>query len=107
MAKCYIISCAACDRLHKVSRRDALTCSIRCRVWLKRHPDKLQFLREICRKLEVTLFLMLQAKARLALRPELEARICSGEVTLEDVQHEWACAIEELAIKQARELCDE
>ena len=46
MAKCYIICCSVCGRLHETSRRDTLTCSSRCRVSSHRHPEILNEVRE-------------------------------------------------------------
>jgi hypothetical protein len=100
MAKCYIISCVACNRLHEVCRSDALTCSTRCRVWLSRHPKRLQKFREICERLEVTPISVLMAKARL--RPDLGERIGTGELSIESAQNLAANAFHDLVTKIAK-----
>jgi hypothetical protein len=101
MAKCYIIACVVCGKLFDATGRNALTCSSTCRVWLKRHPQYSQFLREICRKLGITPFDMLRAEAARFLRPYFDSRIASGEFTWKDFQTEMACVLEEFAIKEA------
>ena len=101
MAKCYIIACVVCGKLFDGTGRNALSCSSTCRVWLKRHPEYSQFLREICRKLEITPFDMLRAEAARFLRPYFDSRIASGEFTWKDFQTEMACVLEEFAIKEA------
>ena len=101
MAKCYIIACVVCGKLFDATGRNALTCSSTCRVWLKRHPEYFQFLREICRKLGITPFDMLRAEAARFLRPYFDPRIASGEFTWKDFQTEMACVLEEFAIKEA------
>jgi len=101
MAKCYIIACVGCGKLFDATGRNAITCSSTCRVWLKRHPEYWQFLREICRKLKITPFDMLRAEAARFLRPYFDSRIASGEFTLKDFQTEMACVLEEFAIKEA------
>jgi hypothetical protein len=62
--KRYLMACACCGKAHKVARRDALACSNACRVWLRRHPEHLRELREICRQQGVALFAVLQAKVQ-------------------------------------------
>ena len=101
MAKCYIIACVVCGKLFDATGRNAITCSSTCRVWLKRHPEYWQFLREICRKLGITPFDMLRAEAARFLRPDFDSRIASGELTWKDFQTEMACVLEEFAIKEA------
>jgi hypothetical protein len=101
MAKCYIIACVVCGKLFDATGRNAITCSRTCRVWLKRHPEYSQFLREICRKLEITPFDMLRAEAARFLRPYFDSRIASGEFTWKDFQTEMAGVLEEFAIKEA------
>ena len=101
MAKCYIIACVVCSKLFDATGTNALTCSNTCRVWLKRHPEYSQFLREICRKLEITPFDTLRAEVARFLRPYFDSQIASGELTWKDFQTEVACAIEESAIKEA------
>jgi hypothetical protein len=101
MAKCYILACVVCGKLFDATGRNALTCSSTCRVWLKRHPEYLQFLREICRKLGMTPFDMLRAEAARFLRPYFDSQIASGELTWKDFQAEMACVLEEFAIKEA------
>ena len=102
MAKCYIISCVVCKRLHEVSRRDALTCSTRCRVWLTRHPKRLQEFREICERMDVTPISVLTATARIRLRPYLDERIQTGELSIEDEQNLVADAFHQLVTKIAK-----
>jgi hypothetical protein len=102
MPKCYIISCVACDRLHEISRRDALTCSTRCRVWLKRHPERLQDFRKVCKQMDVTPISVLMAKAVIRLRPDLDERVSAGELTLEDAQNLVAGAFHDLVTKIAK-----
>jgi hypothetical protein len=58
------MACASCGKPHKVTRRDALACSSACRAWLRRHPEQLRELREICRHEGVALFAVLRAQAR-------------------------------------------
>ena len=101
MAKCYIIACVVCGKLFDATGRNATTCSSACRVWLKRHPEYSQFLRETCRKLEIAPFDMLRAEAARFLRPYLDSQIVSGELTWKDFQTEVACVLEECAIKEA------
>jgi len=96
MAKCYILACVVCGKLFDTSRSDALTCSSTCRVWLKRHPKYSQFLREICRKLEITPFDMLRAEAARFLRPYFDSRIASGELTWKDFQMKWRAFLKSL-----------
>ena len=62
--KRYLIACASCGQPHKVVRRDALACSSPCRAWLRRHPEHLRELREICRREGVALFAVLRAKVQ-------------------------------------------
>jgi hypothetical protein len=102
MAKCYIISCVACHRLHEVCRRDALTCSTRCRVWLSRHPKRLQEFRDICKRLEVTPISVLMTKAQIRLRPDLGERIGTGELSIESAQNLMADAFHHLVAKIAK-----
>ena len=64
MAKCYIIACVVCGKLFDATGRKAISCSSTCRVWLKRHPQYSQLLREICRKLEIMPFDILRLKLR-------------------------------------------
>ena len=101
MAKCDIIACGACGKLFDATGTNAITCSSTCRVWLKRHREYSQFLREICRKLGVTRFDMLRAEAARFLRPYFDSQIASGELTWKDFQTEMACVLEEFAIKEA------
>jgi hypothetical protein len=101
MAKCDIIACVVCGKLFDATGKNAITCSSTCRVWLKHHPEYSQFLREICRKLAITPFDMLRAEAARFLRPYLDSRIASGELTWTDFQTEMACVLEEVAIKGA------
>jgi hypothetical protein len=80
--KRYLRACACCGKHHKVARRDALACSSGCSAWLRRHPEHLRELREICRQQGVALFAVLRAKARwqavTVSRPEnLSARLPS------------------------------
>ena len=102
MAKCYIISCAACNRLHEVCRRDVLTCSTRCRIWLSRHPKRLKEFREICERLEITPISVLTTKAQIRLRPDLDERIRTGELSDEDAQSLVASAFHDLVTKIAK-----
>ena len=74
----------------KTSRRDALTCSSKCRVSLHRHPEKLNKLRKQAETCDVEPFMVLQAQALHQLRPDLVPRIMSGDATLDDVQPEVA-----------------
>jgi hypothetical protein len=101
MAKCYILARVVCGKLFDATGRNALTCSSTCRVWLKRHPEYSQLLREICRKLGITPFDMLRAEAARFLRPYFDSRIASGELTWKDFQTEMACVLEEFAIREA------
>jgi hypothetical protein len=39
MPKRYTLICVVCGREAEVARRDATTCSTKCRVWLHRHPE--------------------------------------------------------------------
>ena len=93
MAKCYIICCAICGCLHETGRRDALTCSNKCRVRSHRHPETLNKLRKQCKTSHVEPFMALQAQAIHKLRPDLVPRIMSGDGTLDDVQPEVAQAL--------------
>jgi AcrB/AcrD/AcrF family protein len=68
---------------------------------LRGHPEYLQFLREICRKLGITPFDMLRAEAARFSRTYLDSRTASGELTWKDFQTEMACVLEEFAIKEA------
>ena len=86
MAKRYIIACAVCSLLTEVMRRDALTCSVRCRVYLHRHPDCIDPLRAAASAVNVEPFMLLLAKAARALRPDLEPVIMAGTRSLDDVQ---------------------
>ena len=90
MAKCYVICCAICGCLHETSRRDALTCSNKCRVFAHRHPERLNDLRQKCAMQKLEPFMVLQAQAIHKLRPDLARRIMSGDATLDDVQPEVA-----------------
>lgn len=92
MAKRYIICCAACGALHEVARRDALTCSVACRVWLHRHPDHLAELRALAGSARIEVFDIIEAKAIRELRPDLADRMVSGELVVSDVREDVARA---------------
>ena len=102
MAKCYIICCAICGRLHETSRRDALTCSSKCRVSLHRHPERLQDFRKVCTQMDVSPISVLMAKAVIRLRPDLDERISAGELTVEGAQSLVAEAFHDLVTKIAK-----
>ncbi len=102
MAKCYIITCLVCERFHEVTRRDALTCSGACRVWLRRHPERLQDFRKVCKHMDVTPVSVLMAKAVIRLRPDLGERISAGELTVEDAQSLVASTFHDLVMKIAK-----
>jgi hypothetical protein len=102
MAKCYIICCAICGCLHETSRRDALTCSSKCRVSLHRHPEKLNKLRKQSETCDVKPFMVLQAQALHHLRPDLVPRIMSGEAKLDDLLPELLAAFNQRLLEAAR-----
>lgn len=103
MAKCYIIRCLACKLLAAVSRRDALTCSGRCRVRLHRHPEILDALRAGCKVHGLDdLFDILEAGAIRELRPDLGDRVLSGELRIADVREDVARAFWSRVMQAAR-----
>lgn len=83
--KRYVFACAACGRLDE-GRRDQLTCSTACRVWLHRHPAILVRLRAVARHCDVPVSGLLHAHAIVALCPELEAPIMARTLTMADAQ---------------------
>jgi hypothetical protein len=101
--KRYILTCAACGLLTDVTRRNALTCSTRCRVSLHRHPDVLDGLREICRQLRVTPFGVLEMNALRVLRPDFSAAIEAGTLEMDAVRADVVRAFDQLVWKIA---CD-
>ena len=102
MAKCYIICCAICGCLHETGRRDALTCSNKCRVRSHRHPETLNKLRKQCETFDVEPFMVLQAQALHQLRPDLVPRVMSGEAELDDLRLELAAAFNQRVFEAAR-----
>jgi hypothetical protein len=88
MAKCYILACATCDGLFEATRKGKFICSPRCRAYLKRHPEKLEELRDLCELTDgVTPFMVLQARALQNLTdcigtrvpPDFEDRFWTGD----------------------------
>src|SRR5215470_4457948 len=85
----YFIACAVCGDLLPVKRTDLLTCSFKCRRYLRRHPELLKELRDLCSNISgATPFRLLQAKALNALTDcagvrltkEFEERLLSGDL---------------------------
>ena len=102
MAKRYILHCAVCDRLYDATRKDALTCSSRCRVQLhRRPPENFKRLSDMCRRVgEITPFMMLQLKALHTLRPDLRSRIPPSCVFDTSLLEEVAKAFDELVMEK-------
>src|SRR5262245_20342118 len=84
MAKCYILPCLRCGRLREVTRRDAISCSSACRVWLHRHPWVLKEHRRLAREAGVSLFTFLKARAVLHYARNLAERLGAGELGLDE-----------------------
>jgi hypothetical protein len=86
MAKCYIIQCAVCGLLTDVTRRDAVTCSSRCRVRLHRNPRILDPIRQLSQAWDVKLFQILEAGAIREVTPDLSTRISACQSTVAEVR---------------------
>jgi hypothetical protein len=67
-------------------------------VFLHRHPERLNDLRQRCEAFDIEPFIALQAQAIDKLRPDLVPRIMSREATLDDVQPEVAKTLWERAV---------
>ena len=92
MAKRYIIACASCELLTEVSRTDALTCSLRCRVRLHRHPELLDARRKIAKRSEISVFSILESSAVQILRPDFTDLLIAGKVTFDEIRGEVVAA---------------
>jgi hypothetical protein len=79
VARRYIIRCVVCGELGAVSRSDAVCCTSRCRVRLKRHPELLDYLR----LLDVLPTFSVKLAAYIALFPERVAAIWDGRMNVE------------------------
>jgi hypothetical protein len=90
MAKRYIFSCALCGRLTEVSRTDAITCGVGCRVRVHRHAELLNATRALAKHLEITVFDVIEARAVQLLRPDLAGRVMAGEIELPAIRSEIA-----------------
>jgi hypothetical protein len=84
--KRYIFACAACGGLAPSNRRDSITCSGACRVYLHRHPEVLAHLRAIATRFETSVATVLRARAIGLLRPDLSEQVSAGTVTIETAQ---------------------
>ena len=96
-----VFVCLGCDRLTSSSRAHAITCSPACRVRLHRHPEPLRQLEGICAQMDTPVPRVLDARAVMRLRPDLEPRIMAGELTLADAQPEVWQAFVRLAFAAA------
>lgn len=108
MNKCHIIACFVCHDLSEVERADAVCCSTRCRMYLKRHPE----LRSTCDSLKLDVRFYVKVAAFLKLFPERADSIHQGELDLshpvrrdsirEDLAGEMCRAFTALVIEAAR-----
>lgn len=92
MAKRYIITCVSCGLLTEVSRRNAWSCSSRCRVHLHRHRDVLGDLQKRAQTYHVEVFHILEAGAVGRLRPDLQEAVELGMAELHQVREDVARA---------------
>jgi hypothetical protein len=100
-SKCYIVACLVCHRVFDTSRTGALTCGVRCRVWLHRHPEELESLRaQIDRANSKTrwrpfavaewqltsVFQILELEAANKFRPDLVENFLTGKSNIAEVR---------------------
>lgn len=97
-----VFVCVGCDRLACSDRSHAITCSPACRVRVHRHPDALRRLEALAAPVHITVMDIQDADAVRRLRPDLGARIASGEVEIDDVRQEvWRAFWELLQQREA------
>lgn len=97
-----VFVCAGCDRLACSDRSHAITCSPACRVRVHRHPDALRRLEALAAPVHITVMDIQDAAAVKRLRPDLSARIASGEVEIDDVRQDvWGAFWELLQQREA------
>lgn len=97
-----VFVCLACDLLADSMRSDALTCSPRCRVWLHRHPERLERLQALCAPMRLAPAMVQESLAIERLRPDLRARIAAGELSHDDVRAEIHGEFMRLVMQQAQ-----
>lgn len=98
--KCYVFVCAGCNLLAESSRSDAMTCSGSCRVRAHR-SGSLSRLRQNAALMKIRPSSIQQASALLLLRPDLEAEVMVGRLTLDEAQPMAAQAFARLLMEAA------
>ena len=90
-----VFVCVGCDLLACSERSHAVTCSPACRVRVHRHPDELRRVEALATSMHITVMDIQDAVAMQRLRPDLTARVTSGEVEMDDVRPDvWAAFLE-------------
>ncbi|HEX7349069.1 MAG TPA: hypothetical protein VF264_05430 [Rhodanobacteraceae bacterium] len=97
-----VFECIACGRLADSQRSDAITCSPACRVWLHRHPERLDAIKRTCAGPGIPVAMLQEANAIRALLPDTSDRIARGEVEMEDVRGDVWRAFWALLTKDAK-----
>ncbi|CAI2936056.1 hypothetical protein [Aminobacter niigataensis] len=100
-SKCYTSVCVGCELLFQSVRRDQLTCSSACRVSAHRN-GRLKAVRKLADDFKTQPELLQFAKATSLLRPDLDARIASGEADFDDIMPDLDLAFNQLIMRAAR-----
>lgn len=83
-----MFACAACGKIMRGKRSQAITCSDACRVRFHRHPELRASLETASRALGLSVACLLERRALATAHPDLAERIDAGEISIGAVRVE-------------------